>query len=193
MARPMEDPTTFRLTVVAADRPGLLADTAAALADEGLTVLSASVATWADRDVALHSLTVRSTTAATPDWDALGAALRSAADGARPVTAYAPTGRATVVVAESSADRTLVKVTAPDGLGLLETISRWFAEHDISIEAAEITTRRGVATDRFLIEGELEPSALADHLSRTTGSPWKLAPRHPGCALVRSLRAARAG
>ena len=81
VARPMEDPSTFRLTVVAADRAGLLADTAAALAGEGLTVLSASVATWPEPDVALHSITVRSTTSTAPDWDALGAALRSAARG----------------------------------------------------------------------------------------------------------------
>ncbi len=79
VARPMEDPATFRLTVVAADRPGLLADSAAALAAEGLTVLSASVATWADLDIALHSLTFTSTTAAVPDWDALGESLRSSA------------------------------------------------------------------------------------------------------------------
>jgi pimeloyl-ACP methyl ester carboxylesterase/glycine cleavage system regulatory protein len=193
VARPMDDPRTFRVTVVAADRPGLLADTAAALAGEGLSVRSASVATWADGDTALHSLTVRSTTAATPDWDALGAALRSAAGGSRAAATYVPTGRATVDVSESSAERTLVKVTAPDGLGLLETISRWFAEHDISIEAAEVSTRRGTATDRFLIDGDLEPAALAEHLSRPVGPPWKLGHLHPGCVLVRSLRAARAG
>ncbi|MET0324642.1 MAG: alpha/beta fold hydrolase, partial [Ilumatobacteraceae bacterium] len=136
VARAMEDPGTFRLTVVAADRAGLLADTAAALADEGLTVLAASAATWADRDVALHSLTVRSKAASEPDWDRLGAALRNAVGGSRPATHYTPTGRATVVTTESGADQTLVKVTAPDGLGLLETIGRWLAERGISIAAA---------------------------------------------------------
>ena len=156
VARAMDDPETFRLTVVAADRAGLLADTAAALADEGLTVLSASAATWAERDIALHSLTVRSNTATPPDWDALGRALRSAVGGSRPAMRYAPTGRASVVTADGGDDRTLVKVTAPDGLGLLETISRWFAERDISIVAAEITTDGGTARDRFLIDGELD-------------------------------------
>ena len=58
VARPMDEPSTFRVTVVASDRPGLLADTAAALADEAMTVVSASVATWTDPDIALHSLTV---------------------------------------------------------------------------------------------------------------------------------------
>ena len=38
VARPMEAPSTFRVTVVATDRPGLLADTAAALAEEDMTV-----------------------------------------------------------------------------------------------------------------------------------------------------------
>ncbi len=80
MARPMEDLASYRVTVAAADRPGLLADTAAALAEAGLTVLSASVATWTDSDIALHALTCRSMSTLDPDWDDLGARLRSMAD-----------------------------------------------------------------------------------------------------------------
>ncbi len=191
VARPMDDPRTFRLTVVAADRAGLLADTAAALAGSGLTVRSASVATWGDgaQGIALHSLTVRSTTGTAPDWEALGTALRSAVNGSPQGSRYAPTGRATVVASESGADRTLVKVTAPDGLGLLETISRWFADHDINIESAEITTRRGMATDRFLIAGDVETAALAKHLSRPSPAPWKLRHGPVGCVLTRARSA----
>jgi UTP:GlnB (protein PII) uridylyltransferase len=189
VARPMDDPRTFRLTVVAADRAGLLADTAAALADEGLKVVSASATTSADPAIALHSLTIRSKRAATPDWDALGAALQTAIGGSRPATHYTPTGRATVVTTESGADRTLVRVTAPDGIGLLETISRWFAERGISIEAAEITTVGGTATDRFLIEGELEPAALAAHLSRPSTPPWALTRLHRTRQPARAHRA----
>jgi UTP:GlnB (protein PII) uridylyltransferase len=54
----------------------------------------------------------------------------------------------------------------------LEAISRWFAEHGVSIEAAEIATRGGTATDRFLVDGEFEPSALATYLSRRSTSTW---------------------
>ena len=187
VARPMDDPRTFRLTVVAADRAGLLADTAAALAGEGLTVLSASVATWADGDIALHSLTVTSKTAVTPDWEALGAALRSAVAGSPPATRYARTGRATVVAAESGVDRTLVKVTAPDGLGLLETVSRWFAEHGISIEAAEITTRRrhrdGPLPHRRRPRAGCTgraPQPAIDHAVAARPAPTPLPPRPPG-------------
>jgi pimeloyl-ACP methyl ester carboxylesterase len=193
VARAMDDPQTFRLTVVAVDRDGLLADTAAALAERGLTVLSASAATWAERNVALHSLTVRSDTATPPDWDALGTSLRSAADGSRRATHYAPTGRASVVTAESGDDRTLVKVAAPDGLGLLETISRWFAHRDISIVAAEITTDGSTARDRFLVDGEVDADALARHLSRPSTSPWRFVKLRNGCVRTRARRAPAAG
>jgi pimeloyl-ACP methyl ester carboxylesterase/glycine cleavage system regulatory protein len=172
VARPMDDPATYRLTVVAADRPGLLADSAAVLAEEGLSVLAASVATWTDLDIALHSLTFTSTTGAVPDWDALGERLRSIATRPPAASRYAPTGRATVSASGSGPGRSVVRVTAPDGLGLLEATSRWFAARGVSIEAAEIATRGGTATDRFLVNGDFEPSELATYLSRPPTSLW---------------------
>ena len=104
VARPMEAPSTFRVTVVASDRPGLLADTAAALADEDMTVVSASVATWTDPDIALHSLTVVSTTAGVPHWDALGERLRLLPTGSRRRHRYTRTGRVTVTAVQSGPD-----------------------------------------------------------------------------------------
>jgi predicted amino acid-binding ACT domain protein len=185
VARAMDDPSTFRLTVVAADRPGLLADTAAVLAAEGLGVRSASVATWADADIALHSLTV--TSAGTdPDWDALGVRLRAAADEV-PALRFRPAGRATVTAAGGQPGRSTVKVIAPDRLGLLEAVSRWFADHGVSVEAAEITTRDGIATDRFLVSGEVDPAALAAHLSPAPPAPWRWL-RFPCVACFRLAR-----
>ena len=165
VARPLEDLAVYRVTVVAADRPGLLADTAAALADERLTVLSASVATWADSDIALHSLTVRSAFVTDPDWAALGQRLQTVATEPAPPPRYLRRGRASVTTVSSGSGRTLVTVTAPDGLGLLEAVSRWFAERGVSIEAAEIATRHRMATDRFRVVGEFDPAELAAHLS----------------------------
>src|SRR5205807_1350315 len=78
VARQMHDPNTFRLTVVAADRRGLLADTAGVLGAHGLSITEASAATWPKRGIALHALTitdaaeVESTT-----WKELGADLRA--------------------------------------------------------------------------------------------------------------------
>ena len=155
-----------------ADRPGLLADTAAALAAEDLTVVSASVATWTDPEIALHSLTVVSTSVGSPRWDEVGERLRRMATGSRPPSRFVPTGRVTVTAEAAGPDRSVVSVSGPDALGLLEAISRWLAEHDVSIDAAEITTHDGTAVDRFLIEGAFEPSALASHLSRSASSPW---------------------
>jgi pimeloyl-ACP methyl ester carboxylesterase/predicted amino acid-binding ACT domain protein len=173
VARPMDTPSTFRVTVIAADRPGLLADTAAALAAEDLTVVSASVATWTDPDIALHSLTVLSTSAGDPRWDAVGERLRRLTSGSRPPSRFVPTGRMTVTAEPAGPGRSVVNVRGPDALGLLEAISRWFAENGVSIEAAEITTHDGTAVDRFLINGAFEPPALASHLSRSAASPWR--------------------
>jgi pimeloyl-ACP methyl ester carboxylesterase/predicted amino acid-binding ACT domain protein len=174
VVRPMDDPATFRLSVVATDRPGFLADTAAVLAAEGLTVLSASVATWTD--VALHSLTVRAPDGAVPGWDAVGVRLRAGPGGA-PTGRFTPTGRATVTVGGGQPGGSMVTVTAPDAIGLLEAISRWFADHRVSVEAAEIATHDGVATDRFLVTGEFDPADLAAQLSADPRSPWSWLPR----------------
>ncbi len=180
VARPLEDLAVYRVTVVAADRPGLLADTAAALSEQRLTVLSASVSTWTDSDIALHSLTVRSAAVTDPDWDGVGQRLRTIATDPPPPTRYRPSGPARVTAAASSTGRLLVTVTAPDGLGLLGTVTRWFADHQVSIEAAEITTRNGLATDRFHVVGDLDPGELADHLSFATQPGWMRWPSRPG-------------
>ncbi len=172
VARAMDDPSTFRLTVVAADRPGLLADTAAVLAAEDLSVRSASVATWVDADIALHSLTVKSPAGADPDWDAVGVRLRAGADDV-PALRFRPGGGATVTATAGPPGRSTVTVVAPDRLGLLVAVSRWFAEHGVSVEAAEITTREGVATDRFLVNGDVDPAALAAELSLPAPTPWR--------------------
>jgi predicted amino acid-binding ACT domain protein len=171
VGRPMEDPTTFRLTVVAADRPGLLADSTSVLAEHGLAVQAASVATWPTPDLALHALTFTSADGP-PDWNVLGERLRSIGDGPRPVPHYVRTGRASVTVAAGEPGRSIVKVTAPDGIGLLEAISRWFAERGVSIDAAEVTTSDGTATDRFLVDGGFDPTMLVEHLSADRQALW---------------------
>ena len=160
VARPGGDPGVHRLTVVAADRPGLLADTAAAVSAAGLSIRAASASTW--DDLALHSLTVSAPRGV--DWDALGDGLRNitAVDGTtRRPTSFRPSGPARVVVTGAGSDRSIVKVTAPDGIGLLEGIARWLSEHDVSIEAARVATRAGTAADTFLVRGAVDGDALA--------------------------------
>src|SRR5439155_21187572 len=74
-------PAAWRLTVVTHDRVGLLAATAGALAFHGLSLTSASAASWPDLGLALQCVT-----AVDPDgrerlpadWDDIGKSLRAA-------------------------------------------------------------------------------------------------------------------
>jgi len=164
VARPSADAAVHRLTVVAADRPGLLADTAAAVAAEGLSVRSASAATW--DDLALHAMTIRAR--GSVDWDALGERLRREVNGSERAAVrprFRPTGPARVQLTGVAPGRSIVKVTAPDGLGLLESVARWLSDHGVSIEAARITTRAGTAVDTFLVRGAIDAGELANALS----------------------------
>ena len=68
----------------------------------------------------------------------------------------------------------MVRVTAPDRIGLLSAVCRWFADHDISVEAASISTVDGVAKDVFLVDGECDVDGLARHLSAERTHPLRL-------------------
>jgi glycine cleavage system regulatory protein len=167
VVRPMESAGSYRLTVVAGDRPGLLADTAAAIAAEGLSIEAAAASTWVDDGLALHSMTVAAGEPVSDDrWAALGERLRSMSTVGRRRSLYVPTGRANVTVSGEGTGGALVKVTAPDGLGLLEAICRWFADYEVTINAAKVTTRGRTAVDTFLVDGAFNPSLLAHVLSR---------------------------
>ena len=166
VARHVPSSSRFRLTVVATDRPGLLADTAATLAREGISIVAASVMTWPAQRLALHAITVESDTEFdSRRWTAIGARLRAMAGGSPATFPYVPTGRARVSRSGEAADRSIVRVTAPDRLGLLSAACRWFADSGVSIEAADIATERGVASDVFLVDGDFDEAALAEHLS----------------------------
>ncbi len=166
VARVMPTPNTFRLTVIAKDRRGLLADTAATLASERISIVAASVTTWPKEGLALHSMTVQSETGFDDRrWETIGVRLREMALGRPPFDWYLPSGRATVTQTGEASGQSVVRVTAPDRLGLLSSVSRWFADHDISIEAADIHTMNGVVRDVFLVDGEFDIAELERHLS----------------------------
>ena len=167
VARQLPDGDRFRLTVVAQDRHGFLADTTAVLATAGVSVERASVMTWPEHDLALHALTVHSEDGIdTGLWEQLGARLQASAE--TPVRMlFRPSGRARVTTTGAGTSTSIVRVNAPDDIGLLSAICRWFADHGISIEAAGIDTTNGVANDVFLIDGDCDTAALAAHLSRT--------------------------
>ena len=171
VARHVPSSSRFRLTVVATDRQGLLADTAATLARAGVSIVAASVMTWPAQRLALHAITVESDEGFdSRRWTAIGARLREMARESPPTFPFMPTGRARVSRTGEGAGRSIVRVTAPDRIGLLSAVCRWFADAGISIEAADIATNRGTATDVFLVDGEFDADCLAEHLSGPASS-----------------------
>lgn len=166
VASPILDSTALRLSVVAEDRPGLLADTCAVLADRGLSVASASAMTWPGLGLALHSLVVQPDGPVDDgDFARLGARLRAMWDDT-PTPTFEPIGQANVTVSGAPAQRATVTVTAKDQVGLLWSVCRWMADHDVSIEAVHATTEFGIARDTFVVKGECEPADLERTLSR---------------------------
>ena len=175
-ARPTSAPFTWRLTVVAPDRAGLLADLAAALALDGLAVHRSSGTTWDGGRLALLSLRVSdpaSRRLADADWDEIGGRLREAARGApgRDVPHVAPWPPVRVRTTPQPGSRTLVTVLAPDSVGLLWAVASWFTAQAANIEAAHVHTDGGDAYGTFLVSGAIDPAALMTHLSGRPAAP----------------------
>ena len=154
----------WRLTVVAHDRKGLLADTAAILSLRGFSIRCASVSTWEDLDLALFAITVDGDPPGPDQLDAIGAALKAATKGDRPSVPFEPTGRAYVRHTGSANGDAMISVVAPDQPGLLATICRWFSDAGVSIEAAWITGE-DEANDVFVVDGDVDVADLERRLT----------------------------
>jgi UTP:GlnB (protein PII) uridylyltransferase len=159
---------TVRLTVAAQDRRGLLGDTTGVFAHHGLCITDASAATWTKQHLALHALTVDNAVQIdATEWDQLGDNLRTiCAAGHQERPDFVPLGHATVTVYGNQRQRTLIRILAPDQIGLLSTICYWFADHDLSVESLQAATDGETAHDIFLIKGSCRAQDLARHLSR---------------------------
>ncbi|MEO5679409.1 MAG: ACT domain-containing protein, partial [Acidimicrobiales bacterium] len=131
--------------VSAADAPGLLARSAAALAEAGLDVVEAGASVWG-RTRAIQSFLLRSATP--PDAADLQARLTRALAGRPP----SPTARGAVVAwdDESSPWTTVCTIEAPDRHGLLAAFSAAFALAGAQVQSARVTTTTdGIARDVF--------------------------------------------
>jgi UTP:GlnB (protein PII) uridylyltransferase len=166
VARQVDGSHVMRLTVAARDRRGLLADTTAVLARHGLCITDASATTWSKPRLALHALTIENATDISADgWKRLGKDLRSIGSGGENVhDDFIPLGHATVTAYGDEAEQTLVRVQAPDQVGLLSSICRWFANQELSVESVHATTDGNIASDVFLINGTCNAAALQLHL-----------------------------
>jgi pimeloyl-ACP methyl ester carboxylesterase/glycine cleavage system regulatory protein len=165
VARPIEASALVRLTVVTADRPGLLADSASVLTANELSIRDASAATWPARRLAVHSFTVADR-ASRDDagWEQLGSDLRAMVrDGVTPVP-FRSRGPVDVTVDGSGMDRSLVRVRARDQIGLLAAICRWFAMHGLNVESVHARTVNRIASDDFIVSGPCDGEGLRKHL-----------------------------
>jgi UTP:GlnB (protein PII) uridylyltransferase len=177
-AQPLTD-GSFRITVVAHDRPGLLADAAGALTAERLSIVAASVMTWKGRALAIQSLTVTGRDLEEELWERLCVRLRGLGTREHPVVHFRPHGRAVVSWTTPAMGRLVLTVRAPDQIGLLWAICDWLAANGASIEAAHVGGASGIAEDQFVIVGEPDLAGLAERL---TGPDADLAGR-AGCAM----------
>ncbi len=155
--RPL-DGDEWRIEVASRDRPGLLASVAGVLADQGLDVLDAVVATWAD-GAAIESFRVRRAAllppqlppdridAAVPDPERLEAAIVTAFDA--PLVAP-PNPEAEIAFDDAASPwYTLCEVRSVDRRGLLHTITVGLAAAGASVHSARLDTADGLAVDRF--------------------------------------------
>jgi len=196
IAHPLEGGGGHKVSVVAPDRPGLLAGTAGALAAHGLTILTAAASSWPQVGIAVQRVMAEPAVAgAEVDWEAVGVDLRVALAGsARLALPFTPCPPVAVSCTDHGTDRAVVSVQAPDRLGLLWAIACWFEDHGCNIEVADIDAEAGTANDTFVVHrlyssrperpersgrpfGPLDADALATHLAGrpAPSMPWPVA------------------
>jgi UTP:GlnB (protein PII) uridylyltransferase len=150
----------------------LLAALTAVLADQRLSIITASGTLLPSPGIALERVTVAQTGGqpmSADDWDALGRRLKAVLGRheASPRPAFDPTPPVTVIAHPQELGRALVTVEAPDRIGLLWAVASWFSEHDCNIEACQATSVDGMANDKFLVTGACDWTALATAISGT--------------------------
>ncbi len=176
IAHPLEGGVSHKVSVVAPDRPGLMAGTAGALAAHGLTIVAAAASSWPEVGVAVQRVVTRPAEAGTEvGWDAVGADLQAALAGSTKLSVrFTPCPPVAVSATAQGTDRAVVSVRAPDRVGLLWAIASWFEEHGCNIEVANIDVEGATAVDTFVVNGPLDAAALATHLSGrpVPALPW---------------------
>jgi Kef-type K+ transport system membrane component KefB len=142
------DDGEWGIDVVARDRPGLLATVAGVLADHGLDILDAVVATWADGG-AVDSFRVRGTASRTTAPDATGIEASIVAAFGAPLSSPPAPDAELHFDDHSSPWYTLCEVRGPDRRGLLRDLATGFASVGADVHSARLTTVVGTAVDHF--------------------------------------------
>jgi [protein-PII] uridylyltransferase len=164
-----ERPGTYSLTVVAADRPGLLSWIAGALSLAGLSILTAQVFTTRD-DVAVDVFEVEGVFEAEVTeerWRRFRSTLRRVLDGRLSLEHRVRQKRAQYPepTKEASVDVTIhndvsdvfsvVEIGCPDRIGLLFDVTATLAELGLDVHLAKVATYGGRVVDAFYVRDEL--------------------------------------
>jgi [protein-PII] uridylyltransferase len=169
LSGPGHRPATHELTVVAADRPGLLSMIAGALTLAGLSILSAQVFTTED-GVAVDVFEVEG--AFEPEvgeerWRRFRGSLRKAiegrmslAHGVREKRRHYPEPRGDIPVRvsvdnDASDFFTVIEVGAADRIGLLFDVTRTLAELGLDVHLAKVATYGEHVVDAFYVRDAL--------------------------------------
>lgn len=154
------------LSIVVHDRPGLLATTAQVLAEQGLSIVSARIASWSSHGLALQRIGVvplEIPLSGEPEWPFIGQKLRTALTGpvsASNESAMLPDGCAVRAVRPGrEPSQWFIDIEANDEIGLLARIAGTLLALGADVIAADIRSRDGRAIDTFLVHLD-DPSGL---------------------------------
>lgn len=143
--------------VACRDQPGLLAAVTGVLADQGLAVDDAVLATW-DDGVVLDTFRVLGATV--PDPSAIEAALAAALDA--PITSPPIEDAEVTFDGAASPWHTLCEVIVSDRPGVLHALAAAFAGAGIEVRAAQVTSQGGLVIDRFEVTDRSGSKLTAD-------------------------------
>ena len=146
----------WSVDVVARDRHGLLADVTGVLANHGMSVVEAVVATWPD-DVALETFRVRGSK---PDAEAIARDIRAAF--AQSLTSDPMPDVVVAFDNTASPWHTVCEIEAVDEPGLLHNVAAALSASAVEVLAATISDADGVVYDRFELAGATGHK-LTDH------------------------------
>ena len=153
------DDSSWRIEVASRDRPGLLATISGVLADQGLDIVDAVVATWSD-GAAVDSFIVRRAElqparlapeelalVPAPESEVLRSAIEAAFDF--PLAALPNPDAQLRFDGLSSPWYTICEVRSPDRRGLLHSLSAGISSAGADVHSARLVTVDGHAVDRF--------------------------------------------
>ena len=170
------------VTVVARDRPGLLAAVTGVLALQGVDVRSADV--LGEGSFAVDVFTVETARGRWPDWQRVGDEIDAVLRGTlpladrlaekdrlygrhRPRSAH-PVGTAVTVDNAASGAATVIEVRAPDRAGLLHAVTDTLFSEGLDVTTARVSTLGDEVVDAFYVRDKATGGKVeaADRLER---------------------------